>query len=217
MGIKVAIDGPVAAGKSSVAKEVAKRLNMTYVDTGAMYRAVAFTAIERNINIEDENKITDLVDELKIWIEGSKILVNGNEVTDKIRTDNVSLATSKIATYKGVREKIVKMQQDMINSGNILMDGRDIGTVVIPNAEVKIYLIASVDSRANRRYLDNQKRGIPASLEQIKKDIEARDFNDMTRTVSPLKKADDAIELDTSNLNYEESVQAVINIINKKR
>lgn len=217
MGIKVAIDGPVAAGKSSVAKEVAKRLNMTYVDTGAMYRAVALTALDKNFDIRDEKKMTDLVDELQIWIEGSKILVNGIEVTDRIRTDEVSLATSDISAYKGVREKIVKMQQDMINNGNILMDGRDISTVVIPNAEVKIYLIASVDSRANRRYLDNIKRGIPSDLEKIKEEIQKRDHNDMTREVSPLKKADDAIELDTSNLSYEQSIQAVIDIINSKR
>lgn len=217
MGIKVAIDGPVAAGKSSVAKEVAKRLNMTYVDTGAMYRAVALTALDRNFDIRDEKKITDLVDELEIWIEGSKVLVNGTEVTDRIRTDEVSLATSDISAYKGVREKIVKMQQDMIDNGNILMDGRDIGTVVIPNAEVKIYLIASVDSRANRRYLDNIKRGIPSDLEKIKEEIQKRDHNDMTREVSPLKKADDAVELDTSNLSYEQSIQAVIDIINSKR
>lgn len=217
MGIKVAIDGPVAAGKSSVAKEVAKRLNMTYVDTGAMYRAVALSAVEQNINVDDEKEMTDLVGKLTINIEGSKILLNGNDVSEKIRTDKISLLTSKVASYKGVRERIVKLQQDMINNGNILMDGRDIGTVVIPNADVKIYLVASVESRAQRRFLDNQRRGIPAELEQIKKDIETRDHNDMTRVVSPLKKADDAIELDTSNLSYEESIQGVINIINKKR
>ena len=191
--ISIAIDGPSAAGKSTIAKMVAKKENFIYIDTGAMYRSVAFYCIKNHIDLNDE------------------------DVSLQIRTDEVSLGASCVSKYQAVRTFLVDEQRKMAETGNVILDGRDIGTVVLPHADLKIYQIASVETRAKRRYLENKERGLEADLETIKKEIEQRDYQDMHRAISPLKKADDAIELDTSNMTLEEVVDQVLTLINKTR
>ena len=191
--ISIAIDGPSAAGKSTIAKMVAKKENFIYIDTGAMYRSVAFYCIKNHIDLNDE------------------------DVSLQIRTDEVSLGASCVSKYQAVRTFLVDEQRKVAETGNVILDGRDIGTVVLPHADLKIYQIASVETRAKRRYLENKERGLEADLETIKKEIEQRDYQDMHRAISPLKKADDAIELDTSNMTLEEVVDQVLTLINKTR
>lgn len=216
MGIKVGIDGPVASGKSTVAKIVADRLGLTYIDTGAMYRAIALFAIRNNIALDDEVAISNLIDKMNIKLKGKTILVDGEDVSALIRADKVSMAASTISSLKTVREKAVSLQRELINEGNVIMDGRDIGSVVMPDAEVKIFLMASVDTRAKRRYEDNLERGIHADLENIKSEIKQRDHNDMNRAESPLVQVEDSIVLDSSSLSFDQTVEEVIKIIKEK-
>ena len=202
--ISIAIDGPSAAGKSTIAKMVAKKENFIYIDTGAMYRSVAFYCIKNHIDLNDEQAV-------------NKVYLNDEDVSLQIRTDEVSLGASCVSKYQAVRTFLVDEQRKMAETGNVILDGRDIGTVVLPHADLKIYQIASVETRAKRRYLENKERGLEADLETIKKEIEQRDYQDMHRAISPLKKADDAIELDTSNMTLEEVVDQVLTLINKTR
>lgn len=212
--ISIAIDGPSASGKSSIAKIVAKKLNYVYIDTGAMYRSVGYYCLKNNIDLKDESAVSEALKNINITMDNNNtIYLNGCDVSNEIRTDQVSMSASEISKYQEVREFLVNQQRQMANVGGVILDGRDIGTVVLPNAELKIYQCASVETRAKRRYLENQQRGLACDFEKIKKEIEERDYQDMNRKISPLKKADDAILLDTSNLDIDEVVEKVLKLV----
>lgn len=214
--ISVAIDGPAGAGKSSVAKTVAKDMGYVYIDTGAMYRTVAVYAIEHNIEFTD---IVPHLDDIKIDIKYQdgmqKMYLNGNDVTTRIRENDASMGASAVAVIPEVRTRLVKMQQDMAKCGGVIMDGRDIGTSVLPGAELKIYLTASVEERAMRRYKEYIEKGIECDLDEIKRDVENRDHNDMTRKASPLRQAEDAVLVDTTDKNFDEAVDTIKDLIKK--
>lgn len=214
--IAVAIDGPSAAGKSTIAKLVAKKENFIYIDTGAMYRCVAYYCLSQKIDLNNEKKVENCLKDIHIQLtHDNKVLLNDQDVSLDIRTDEVSLGASIVSRYMAIRKFLVDSQRKMASSGNVILDGRDIGTVVLPNADLKIYQVASVETRALRRYKENLERGLEANLEVIKEEIEQRDYQDMNRTISPLKKADDAIEIDTSDLTLDEVVEVVLNLIHK--
>ena len=218
--LQVAIDGPASAGKSTVAKIVAKNFNYIYVDTGAMYRSITYKAIQNNINLNDENKIVELLHKTKITFTPGNpvqhVFIDGEEVTDKIRSEKVTNNVSTVAALPLIRRELVKRQQEIAKDGGVIMDGRDIGTTVLPNADLKIFLIASVKERAERRYIENQKKGINVTLEELKKEIEVRDYKDSHRQVSPLKKAKDAIEIDTTSLSIEQVSDKISSLIKKR-
>lgn len=216
--IAIAIDGPSAAGKSTIAKMVAKKENFIYIDTGAMYRCVAFYCLSQGIDVNDEKAVESIIANIDIRLTAdNKVYLNDEDVSDKIRTDEVSLKASCVSKYQAVRSHLVNVQREMANSKDVILDGRDIGTVVLPNADLKIYQVASVETRAKRRYLENISRGMEADLEVIKEEIAKRDYQDMNRDISPLKKADDAIEIDTSMMTLEEVVDEVLSLIKKVR
>lgn len=215
--IKIAIDGPAAAGKSTVAQLVAKQLNFVYIDTGAMYRAVTVYCLWNDIDCRDEQKVASVLDNINITLyPDHSISLNDRDVTKEIRSTIVNENVSYIAANKEVRYFLVNQQRKIAENVSVVMDGRDIGTYVLPNADVKIFQIASVDTRAKRRYLENIQKGIPCSLESITKELERRDYIDSHRELAPLKKADDAISLDTSNMTVEEVVNAIMDIIYRK-
>ncbi|CAJ1184647.1 Cytidylate kinase [Fructilactobacillus sanfranciscensis] len=218
--LQVAIDGPASAGKSTVAKIVAKNFNYIYVDTGAMYRSITYKAIQNNINLNDENKIVELLHKTKITFTPGNpvqhVFIDGEEVTDKIRSEKVTNNVSTVAALSLIRRELVKRQQEIAKDGGVIMDGRDIGTTVLSNADLKIFLIASVKERAERRYIENQKKGINVTLEELKKEIEVRDYKDSHRKVSPLKKAKDAIEIDTTSLSIEQVSDKISSLIKKR-
>ncbi|MFJ8527129.1 (d)CMP kinase [Bacillus sp. NPDC094106] len=217
--ISIAIDGPAAAGKSTVAKVVAKELSYVYIDTGAMYRTLTYAALEQNVDIENEEKLMDVLKNVHIEFQQGEntqlVFLNGQDVSEVIRTPDVTNRVSIVAKHRLVREEMVRRQQGLAAKGGVVMDGRDIGTHVLPNAEVKIFMLASVEERAGRRHLENMKKGFASSLEQLKKEIAQRDKLDSEREVSPLKKADDALELDTTSLSIEEVVQKIMNIVSE--
>ncbi len=214
--ISIAIDGPSAAGKSTIAKMVAKKKNYIYIDTGAMYRSVALYCLNHHIDLNDEGEIKKHLENIHIKMDqNNHIYLNDEDVSETIRQDEVSLAASKVSIHTSVRSFLVEQQRNMAASKNVILDGRDIGTVVLPQASLKIYQIASVETRALRRFKENKERGMDVDLETIKKEIEERDYQDMHREVSPLKKADDAIEIDTSDLSLDEVVEQVLKLINK--
>lgn len=216
--ISVAIDGPSAAGKSTIAKMVAKKENFIYIDTGAMYRCVAYYCLTQKIDLNDEKAVEQAIEHIQISLTpDNKVYLNDEDVSNQIRQDQVSLGASCVSKYQAVRNFLVDEQRKMAKAGNVILDGRDIGTVVLPNADLKIYQIASVETRAKRRYLENLERGLDADLETIKKEIEERDYQDTHREISPLKKAEDAIELDTSSLTLEEVVEQVLTLIQKAK
>lgn len=214
----VAIDGPAGAGKSSISKAVAKKLGCIYVDTGAMYRACALYAIENNIPIKAESLEGEL-DKIKIDIKytdaGQRIYLGGNDVSERIREPDVSIGASDIAVIPAVRLKLVDMQRELARTNCVVMDGRDIGTYVLPDAEVKIFLTASVDERARRRVLEMEQKGQEADFETVKRDMAYRDKNDSEREFAPLKQADDAVLLDTTDMDFDAVVAAVTEIIDK--
>lgn len=215
--ISIAVDGPSAAGKSSIAKIVAKQLNYVYIDTGAMYRCVGYFCIKNNIDLKDEQAVSKALKQIKIEMDSENhVFLNGEDVSQDIRQDQISMSASIVSSYLAVRSFLVEQQRQMASGGGVILDGRDIGTVVLPKAELKIYQIASVDTRAKRRYLENQERGLAADLETIKKDIEQRDYQDMHREISPLKQADDAVVLDTSLMSLQEVVDAVLKLVEEK-
>lgn len=220
--MQVAIDGPASAGKSTVAKIIAKRLSYIYIDTGAMYRACTVIAKNHNLDYGDEKGILEAVasDGIEFKTAGGEQLVYsaGKDISLEIRTPEISANVSQVSALPGVREEMVSLQRKMAGSTNVVMDGRDIGTTVLPNAEVKIFLVASARSRAERRLLDLKQRGIKSdqTVEEIEADIAARDYKDSHRVVSPLKKADDAVEIDTTNMTIEEVVQSILEQIQKK-
>ena len=218
--MKVAIDGPAGAGKSSIAKAVSKKLGFVYIDTGAMYRAVAVYAIEKGIEIKEENFTKEVLDDIKIDIayeDGTqKIFLLGKDVSERIREADVSIGASNVAVIPAVRLKLVELQRTLAEKTSVIMDGRDIGTYVLPDAEVKIFLTASSDVRAKRRLLEMKEKGMEADFETVKRDIEYRDKNDSEREFAPLRQAEDAVLLDTTELNFQESEQAMMEIIREK-
>ena len=221
--MQIAIDGPASAGKSTVAKIIAHKLNFTYIDTGAMYRASTWIARENNIDYGDERGILTAIDQEKIEFKfkngQQKIYAGNKDITQEIRTPDISANVSQVSALAGIREKMVSLQRQMAGEMNVVMDGRDIGTTVLPNAAVKIFLVASVHSRAERRMLDFKERGIKTnqSLEEIEHDISERDYKDSHRKISPLKKAQDAIEIDTTSMSVDQVVNAILSEIKKSQ
>lgn len=216
--LSIAIDGPAAAGKSTIAKKIAARYGYTYIDTGAMYRSVAYLAKMSGIDYEDEAGVVDCLKNMNLVLTpDSHVYLNQQEITEAIRQNDISLGASLVSRYPEVRRHLVQLQRQMAAQGGVVLDGRDIGTVVLPNADLKIYQIASVEARAKRRYLENLEKNIPSSLAQIQAEIEQRDYEDMHRATSPLKKAEDAIELDTSDLTIDEVLSIIAQWIDKKQ
>lgn len=213
--IAIAIDGPAGAGKSTIAKLISKRLKIVYLDTGAMYRAVALKAIRQNIDTSDAEMLSELVKDINIKVEyideEQRIYLDGEDVSDFIRTPEVSLGASNVAVIPEVRIKMVELQRKIASKCSVVMDGRDIGTYVLPNATLKIFLNASIDERAKRRYNEQLLKGIKdISFEEVKKDIIYRDKNDSSRAFAPLAKAQDAIELDTTVMSIDEVVKKIL-------
>ncbi|NMA87106.1 MAG: (d)CMP kinase [Tissierellia bacterium] len=210
----IAIDGPAAAGKSTIAKEIAKRLNLEYIDTGAMYRALTLKIIDSDIDMEDIDRIIEISHSTSIKFKNNSIYLDNVIVDDEIRKNIVNTHVSNVAKIKEIREIMVMMQRKMAQNSNIIMDGRDIGTVVLPHANYKFFLIASVEERARRRYLEIQKRGEEnINYERILEEIIERDTIDSTRDISPLKKAIDAYEIDTTDKSIEETIVEIISIV----
>lgn len=215
----IVIDDRAGAGKSTIAKMAAKKLDFIYVDTGAMYRAMALYFLRREIDAKDEKKIAEACEHINVTIayqEGEQqVLLNGENVNAFIRTEEVSMMTSNTSKYPAVREKLLYLQRELAAANNVIMDGRDIGTCVLPDAELKIYLTASASERAKRRYLEQKERGVESDLAQIERDIIARDEQDMNREIAPLKQAEDAIYLDTSDMTIEEVVTKIVSLVQK--
>lgn len=211
MRINIAIDGPSAAGKSTIAKRLGNRLGYVHLDTGAMYRCTALKCVECGISLTDEEAVCEMLKNTEIALTpAGEVFLDGKNVSDAIRTDEISMAASKVSALKNVRSDLVKRQQEMAKAKGFIMDGRDIGTVVLKDAEVKIYMTASAQARAQRRYKQNIEKGIPTSdIETIAEEIRQRDYDDMHRENSPLRKADDAIEVDTSDMSIEETVERI--------
>lgn len=217
MKYNIAIDGPSAAGKSTIAKKLAKELGYAHLDTGAMYRCVAYFSKIKEISYDDEEKLASLIDTMQIRFDSQgNVYINDKNVSNEIRENEISMLTSKISAYPAVREKLVVMQQKMAESKGYIMDGRDIGTVVLPNAEVKVYMVASVKARADRRYKEYLEKQMEVDYDTIYKDIEQRDYQDMNRKVSPLKKAEDAVEIDTSDMSIDEVVDTIRKLLPTK-
>ncbi len=211
--INIAIDGPAGAGKSTVAKLVAKKLGFVYIDTGAMYRAVTYKALGVGVNLENEQQLTKLLLTTKIDLTSTgNVFLDGENVSELIRSPEVTNAVSLVASHRKVRFEMLSSQQKMAVNGGTVMDGRDIGTAVLPNAEVKIFLLATVEERARRRYEENIAKGITTDFEQLKEEITLRDKRDSERETAPLKKAVDAIEIDTTKLSIAEVVSAILSI-----
>ena len=215
--ITIAIDGPASSGKSTVAKIIAKKLNLIYLDTGAMYRAVTFLALKHHL--ESPSAILTLLQEQPISLQntadGQLVFLGNQDVTLVIRENEVTKAVSKFAAMKAIREALVDLQRRYANQGGVIMDGRDIGTVVLPQADLKIFLVASVDERAKRRYQENIEKGISTDFETLKQEIAKRDQLDSTRVESPLKQAEDAILLDTTGLDIESVVNQIKSLLMK--
>ena len=215
--INIAMDGPSAAGKSTIADVLAERLTYTHLDTGAMYRAVALKAMREQIALDDEEKIVAMIEGMKLEMPADgKVILEGEDVSEAIRTNEISMGASDVSKLEGCRKALVKMQQEICKEGGYILDGRDIGTVVLKDAPVKIYMVASAEARAQRRVLQNLEKGLEADYETILEDIRKRDYQDMHREHSPLTKAEDAIEIDTSDMTIEEVADAVMMIVEEK-
>ena len=212
---QVAIDGPAGSGKSTISKQVCNILGFVHIDTGAMYRAVTLEALNRGVDLENPNSY-DFLDEITISYENDKIFLNGKSVGREIRSSRVADNVSTVAKMAVVRHKMVELQQRAAQTGRIIMDGRDIGYVVLPNADVKIFLTASVEERARRRFLENQAHGKEETYEEILESIIARDYKDSNRDLNPLRQASDAILLDTTNLTIDEVVMEIVRIIKER-
>jgi cytidylate kinase len=221
MSVSIAIDGPAGAGKSTIAKQLASQLNYIYVDTGAMYRAMAVYFAENGINPDDEPAVTEAVKNVDITIEYDsgvqQVILNGRNVTSLLRTEETGKMASKTSKYAAVRSKLVDLQRKLAGTTDVIMDGRDIGTTVLPNAFAKIYLTASSDARAKRRYDELCAKGESCELSAIKADIEQRDYDDMHREISPLVQAEDAVYLDTSDMDIPQVLAEITRIIEEKK
>lgn len=215
--IAIAIDGPAGAGKSSISKVVANELGYLYIDTGAMYRGVTWAVLDSHVDVNNQKEVEALLPSLDLTLEPTasacKVYVKGQDVTDLIRQQQINENVSTIASYKGVREYLVERQQAMAAVGGVILDGRDIGSVVLPNAELKIYLTASVDARAKRRWLEVQGTSNEQPLEDIKKNVESRDEMDKNRDESPLVCVEDAIVVDSSNMTFDETVKHILHLV----
>ena len=218
--ITIAIDGPAGAGKSSISKVVANELGYLYIDTGAMYRGVTWAVLDSHVDVKNQNDVEALLPTLDLTLEPTanacKVFVKGQDVTDLIRQQQINENVSTIASYKGVREYLVERQQAMAAVGGVILDGRDIGSVVLPKAELKIYLTASVDARAKRRWLEVQGTSNEQSLEDIKKNVESRDEMDKNRDESPLVCVEDAIVVDSSNMTFDETVEHILHLVQER-
>lgn len=218
--IAVAIDGPAGAGKSTIARILAKELQFIYVDTGALYRTVGCYALEQGVKPEETEKVIGLLDGLQVsiqFVDGEQhVFANGEDVTGKIRTPEVSMAASAVSAIPAVRQFLFDLQQNMAKTNNVLMDGRDIGTVVLPWAQIKIFLTASAEARANRRYLELLEKGQQVTYDAVLEDMKTRDYNDSHRAVAPLKPAEDAVIVDTSDKTLEESVSILKSIVKER-
>ena len=213
--IRVAIDGPSGAGKSTIAKAVAKKMGIDYIDTGAMYRAVGLKVKNNGVDYTDETAMAAMLAETDIDFVNGDIILDGVVVNKEIRANDMSMMASKVSALPAVREKLVELQRKMGQTKSIIMDGRDIGTNVLTDAEVKIFMTASAEERADRRYKELIEKGQDVTYDQILEDIKQRDHNDMTRALNPLKKADDAIELDTTGMSIEDVTDYILNEVKK--
>lgn len=214
--LRVAIDGPGGTGKSTIAKVIAKKFNIEYIDTGAMYRAIALKALNSNVPSSDEQAVSKMLENTEIDFVNSTIFLDGNDVSGQIRTNEISMEASNISKLGCVREKVNHLNKYLASTKNVIMEGRDIGTNVITDAEVKIFMTANPEVRAKRRYNQLLEQGKSANYEEILEEIEKRDYQDSHRELNPLKQADDAILLDTSDMSFDENVEAVADIINSK-
>ncbi len=221
MGFVVAVDGTAGSGKGTITKIVAEKLNLVTIDTGAMYRCVTLAMLENNAGIEDLNRINSILKDIKIEFvddkDSKKVFLNGKDVTLKIRSKEVNEFVSPVSTVKQVRECMANMQREMAKTIDVIMEGRDIGTNVFPNADVKIYLDATPEERAKRRFKQNEENGIEISYDEILKNVKERDYIDSHREIAPLSKATDAIYIDSTEMTIEEVVEAVTNIIKEKK
>jgi len=220
MGFNIAIDGPAGAGKSTIAKMISKKLDFIYVDTGAMYRALALYFIRNQIKSDEEEKISKVLADADVTITYAngmqQVMLNGENVTPLIRSEEVGKMASESSVYQSVRTKLLDLQRNMAKTADVVMDGRDIGTFVLPNADFKIYLTASVKERAKRRFLELKEKGSNCELSQIERDIKERDLRDMNRDIAPLKQAEDAVCIDTSSLTIDEVKNRIIEIYKNK-
>lgn len=217
----IALDGPSSSGKSSLAKRMASALSLVYVDTGAIYRSVGLACYRKGIDMKSEQAVAAVLPELVIDIHYDEnglqhMVLNGEDVTAQIRLPEISLAASDVSAHPVCRAFLLDMQRAFARNYNVIMDGRDIGTVVLPDADLKVFLTASAEARANRRYLELKQKGIESSYEEVLRDIELRDYQDIHRDISPLKQAEDAVLLDTSTLDFDESYQALFDLIAKR-
>lgn len=214
MGYNIAIDGPAGAGKSTIAKLVAKEKGYIYVDTGAMYRGLSIYFLDQNLREDDTEAIIDACESVDVTISyedgKQQVLVNGENVTGRLRQEAVGNMASKVSAIPQVRETLLELQRNLAKTSDVIMDGRDIGTCILPNADLKIYLTASSYTRAKRRYDELQEKGVSCDLKEIEEDIKERDYRDMTRKVSPLKQAEDAILVDSSDMTIDEVVEKII-------
>lgn len=221
MGFKIAIDGPAGAGKSTIAKQVARRENLIYIDTGAMYRAMSLLMLQNGIPLNDAEKIGQECSRAQIDISYENgeqaVFLNGENVDAFLREERVGNAASAVSAVPRVRERLVQLQRELAESADVVMDGRDIGTVVLPDADLKIFLTASFRVRAERRYRELQEKGIEADLKTIQRDIEERDHRDMTRETSPLRQAEDAVVIDSSMMTVDEVIQNILDLIQSRR
>lgn len=220
MGINVALDGPSGAGKSTIAKSIAAKLGFVYVDTGALYRSIAYYVINNGGDVKDTEQVISMLPQVDVKLKYRRkaqcVILCGEDVSDKIRTPEISMGASAVSAIPEVREFLFDLQRSIAAENDIIMDGRDIGTVVLPNADVKIFLTASAEERANRRFKELQEKGDPSTYEEVLADINQRDYNDTHREIAPLKKADDAVEVDSTSLTLEETVDEIARIIGEK-
>lgn len=212
----VTVDGPAGSGKSTIAKIIAKKYGFTYLDTGAMYRMIALYALENSISLDDTEAVEDMLKNTKLDIIGNQFFLNGKDVSEEIRTPRVSAIVSPVSAIKEVRVKLVDLQREISKGKSVILDGRDIGTVVFPNGDVKIFLVASPEERAKRRLKEYEDKGVEADYESVLASIKERDYLDSTRKESPLKKAEDAHEIDSSTMSIDEVVEAISKYIDEK-
>ena len=222
MSIAIALDGPAGAGKSSIAKRAAKALGYIYVDTGALYRTIGLAAMRAGVEPQPSDEVDSLLSRITVSLEFNEqgeqvVLLDGEDVSSLIRTPEASMMASKISAVPSVRAYLLDLQRDMAKTHNVIMDGRDIGTVVLPDAKVKIFLTASPEARAERRYKELVEKGTDTTFEEVLRDVKERDYNDSHRAIAPLKPAEDSILVDTTELDFEQSVEAIINVIKENR
>lgn len=219
--ISIAIDGPSGAGKSTLAKSLAAKLGYLYVDTGAIYRTIGYYAFSNGIDPKNEEAVEEVLPDIQVEMTYGEdglqhMLLNGQDVTREIRLPEISMYASAVSAHPGVRSFLLEMQRQLARTNNVIMDGRDIGTVVLPDAKVKVYLTASAEERARRRCLELEQRGTPEPFEKVLREIEERDWNDSHRAVAPLRQAEDAVLLDTTELDFQQSEEALLKIIEEK-